>query len=150
MSGLYSRRKGLKNEYQVRDALRAEGFQADRVPSSGAAEGFKGDIRFGQDGRSYLAEVKVRAGTSFKSIYELYSENQIGGVASLCIPTPEKLWCVDIADSMSKLMGFSTFYKNAADKRTKVVLKVHEFLKECDFLVLRNDRMPWLYLRYRK
>jgi hypothetical protein len=44
----------------LRDALRRFGFTADRVPSSGAAQGFKGDIRFSKDGVTYLAELKAR------------------------------------------------------------------------------------------
>lgn len=150
MSGKYSRNKGLRNEYLVRDALRLEGFHADRVPSSGAAEGFKGDVKFSKDLQSYLAEVKVRAGSSFKNIYSLYQEHKVGDIASICIPMPEKLWCVDIANSMGKVLNtVTTFYKTVEDKRTKVLIKAYEMLKESDVLVLRNDHKPFLYLRYR-
>ena len=59
--GKFSRDKGMRQEYLLRDYLRKLGWTADRVPSSGAAEGFKGDIKAEKNGRTVLFELKARA-----------------------------------------------------------------------------------------
>lgn len=44
VGGAFSRRKGVRAERELVRLLREHGFEAVRVPLSGAAEGFKGDI----------------------------------------------------------------------------------------------------------
>lgn len=43
--GKAQRDKGARFEREIVHALRAYGLRADRVPLSGASEGFKGDVR---------------------------------------------------------------------------------------------------------
>lgn len=58
--GKFSRDKGNRGEYLVRDKLREAGFCVDRIPASGAAQGFKGDLRIKYDNQEILVEVKTR------------------------------------------------------------------------------------------
>jgi hypothetical protein len=56
-----SRRKGDRAERQIVELLRAFGFDAFRVPLSGAASGFKSDIEVRLGARTLRLESKVRA-----------------------------------------------------------------------------------------
>lgn len=71
MSGRKSRSKGMRGEYLVRDFFRNLGFKADRVPASGAAQGFKGDVHVQYPGiGTIVVEVKSRK-NSFGTTYKL-------------------------------------------------------------------------------
>lgn len=64
-----SKQKGDRDERALVEAARAAGLQARRVPLSGAAEGFKGDVLITDaSGKVWTAECKCRA-NSFKQIY---------------------------------------------------------------------------------
>lgn len=64
-----SKQKGDRDERGLCDAARAVGLEARRVPLSGAAEGFKGDVYITDArGKRWTAECKCRA-NSFKQIY---------------------------------------------------------------------------------
>ena len=60
------REKGKRVEYQIRDMLRKFG-ECHRVPCSGRAEGFKGDLRLYISNKEYRVEVKARK-QGFKQI----------------------------------------------------------------------------------
>ena len=66
--GKSQRDKGNRNERQLVNIFRAYGIDAKRVPLSGAASGFKGDIIAIIDGQDWRIESKVR-GNGFKQIY---------------------------------------------------------------------------------
>lgn len=61
MSGARSRRKGYRVENELVHAHREIGVEARRVPLSGAAESWKGDLRIPHAGTELMAEVKARA-----------------------------------------------------------------------------------------
>ena len=64
--GKANRRKGGSVERKLVNEHKDAGIPALRVPLSGAAQGFKGDIRIAE---SLVAEVKSRkGGTGFKTI----------------------------------------------------------------------------------
>lgn len=64
-----SKQKGDRDERQLTEAARGAGLEARRVPLSGAAEGFKGDVLITDaSGKVWTAECKVRA-DGFKQIY---------------------------------------------------------------------------------
>lgn len=65
MGGKASRDKGARFERAVVDVLNAHGLDAKRVPLSGAAAGFKGDIHFNCQGAPKVAECK-----SYKSKFK--------------------------------------------------------------------------------
>ena len=63
--GKKSRDKGARNERKIVEIIQSHGVEAKRVPLSGAATGFKGDIQMG----TWTIECKVRA-NGFKQIYD--------------------------------------------------------------------------------
>ncbi len=69
--GRMQRNKGNRVEREIVNYLKENGIPAKRVPLSGAAEGFKGDIII--DG-SLKAEVKARK-DGFKQIYDWLEGN---------------------------------------------------------------------------
>lgn len=70
--GKPSRDKGLRVERELVNKLKESGVEAKRVPLSGAAEGFKGDIQIGQ----FIAEVKARKdGAGFKVLEAWLGDN---------------------------------------------------------------------------
>lgn len=61
MGGRSSKQKGSRRERQVVEKFLGEGIQAQRVPLSGAAAGFKGDVWAELAGERLVVEVKARA-----------------------------------------------------------------------------------------
>lgn len=76
MSGRYSRRKGYRTEAKIRDLVRRAGVHCKRVPLSGSAPGWAGDLILA--GRSF--EVKARA-NGFRQAYR-WLEGHFGLVLS--------------------------------------------------------------------
>lgn len=76
MSGRRSRNKGARREREFVELHRVLGVEANRVPLSGAAEGFKGDIHLTLRGRALQAEVKARAnGSGFTTLEKWLGDN---------------------------------------------------------------------------
>ena len=72
--GKPSRDKGLRVERELVNKLKESGVDAKRVPLSGAAEGFKGDIQIGD----LIAEVKARKdGAGFKTLEYWLGDNDV-------------------------------------------------------------------------
>jgi len=63
------RQKGRRGEYEIRDRIRKAGIECERVPVSGSAEGFKGDIWFRIEDVVYKGEVKRRK-SGFTTLYK--------------------------------------------------------------------------------
>ena len=72
--GRYERNKGIRAERQVVAILRELGLDARRVPLSGAAPHFKGDVQIYTKAGKLLAEVKVRR-NGFTSLYRWLDES---------------------------------------------------------------------------
>lgn len=142
MSGNYSRNKGRRIEYEIRDYIRSLGLTADRVPASGAAQGFKGDIRFTHAGIPYLLEVKARK-SSFSKVYEM-----IGDQRSICFFIPEgKL--IYLSRYLLDLVALpNVTYTMRSDKNAVFTSKLHSLLGASDFLCIKDDRKPPLFLRF--
>jgi len=56
--GVAQKRRGMRAEYKVRDLLREHGWKAYRVPLSGNAQGFRGDVVATKGSHKIVAEVK--------------------------------------------------------------------------------------------
>lgn len=67
MSGRAPRQKGDRLERAVVQLLKAHGVEAKRVPLSGAAAGYPGDVVVNALGREVVLECKSRA--NFKTLY---------------------------------------------------------------------------------
>src|SRR5690606_39891500 len=95
----------------VRDHLRKHGWEAHRVPSSGAAQGFKGDVHATKEDRKLVFEVKSRK-CQFAKVYELYFENcrNTGDdLLSFVSPAPNS-YCIDLATSLEAVLTPSGSY----------------------------------------
>ena len=68
MSGKPSRDKGCRFERSIVNAFKANDIEAKRVPLSGAADGFKGDVLVEGKGKTYRLELKARQ-SGFKQLY---------------------------------------------------------------------------------
>ena len=99
MAGKKHREKGNRFERSVVDALNAFGLEAKRVPLSGAAAGFKGDVHYKERGIPRVMECKVRK-NAWKDLYDYLAEAEIdrliikrdGCVPIVCVPLPD--YCI--------------------------------------------------------
>lgn len=145
-----SRDKGKKTEYLVRDYFRAHGYQAHRVPASGAAQGFPGDIQvISPTGEEVIVEVKARK-DEFKKIYEYYESGPSGPVY-LCLglegTVPVHL--IALSDKYSDLLGELCYtIITEPSVHEKRLLKLKKYLGKASILVLKGDRKPLLFLRF--
>lgn len=147
MSGLKSRRKGLRNEYLIRDYFRSLGYTADRVPSSGAAEGFKGDVKVIDEevGKSFLVEVKSRK-DSFKSIYSIYHGHTVRFSAGG--------YYVSISHDFIELLARGCCYLTPMDwgistRTINKIVNLQKVVGTCNYLVIKDDHKPPLFIEYR-
>jgi len=154
--GRMQRQKGLRFEYVVRDKLREAGWDAYRVPSSGAAEGFKGDVVATKGSRKYVFECKSRQ-SFFRDVYSLYTAEGNRETKSLRLRYPDgKL--VALASSLEELLEPALdqhFYRTdgflkASKRGANRLRKMEEWVKGCDFLVIKDNRQWPLWIRYYK
>ena len=156
--GKFSRDKGRRNEYLLRDHLRRLGFDAVRVPLSGASEGFKGDVIAKKDGLVYSFELKSRQ-DNFKLIYQLYDMNKEDGVLRLYYPDTEETVVLSTDFTTFELIDkyeilpiyrFTTSPTILNTKpRTFEKLRNLKMLKEdSDFLVVKDNNKPLLFIKY--
>lgn len=156
MGGRASKQKGYRGEILVRDHLRELGWAADRVPGSGAYtkkadDGYSGDVKASKDGRESLFEVKCRA-DSFGSVYRLRHiligghEAQgflLDGQIALLGLTPEDVGG-GLAIPLERVLGRHPW----ALKTGRKILNMQKWLKGAEYLVIKDDRMPLMYLRF--
>lgn len=162
MGGKSSRDKGKRSEYLVRDYMRSLGLKADRVPSSGAAQGFKGDVKIeAPDGRIALVEVKSRQ-NEFKSIYAWYQNTQHDKewkrIPYLRLIDNSTLiiseWFTDLDMLLPPTEGRRACFHEAPNNVVKKLTTMRKLLntsrpdKSCDFLAIKINHKPFLYLRY--
>ena len=174
--GLYSRRKGYMGEYGCVQYLQKQSYLATRVPLSGAHLE-KGDIRIeipftrtstrSNDAKFLYGEVKVRH-SEFKCIYALYEAcfkidhyKKIFNERGIILNNAEG-HSVIISSHMQDL---SFFLHNMTPEVTTItdppklgnttrtitkIWNLERLLKGADFLVIKSDYKPYLFLRYIK
>lgn len=139
MSGRKSRNKGRRGEYGVRDYLREQGWEADRVPLSGASQGFKGDIRARKDNKEITIEVKVRAG-GFDILYALKTP--------IFVMVDNEPVCLGstIDEAFIKDGTYVTMEPN--HRLVRKLRSLKKLLGGCDILAVKQDRKHLLFIRY--
>jgi len=120
------RSKGRRTEYEVRDILKANGISADRVPLSGASQGFKGDIIFIRNDKKYVGEVKARQ-DSFKEIYKEIDNYDLK-MGNIIITTLER-WLMNEKKEIKEI------------RKSKLIEK---WLIDRDVLFFKSNRKDWL------
>lgn len=133
MGGKMSRNKGSRVERELVALLREDGWEAFRVPLSGAAQGFKGDVVASKGGKMLTFEVKARA-TMFDWVYDLLSED--GQATSI-------LEGVSVGTYNKTYQWLATLH----EKHAKRLLKYRaDWLGSADILVIKGDRQPFLFI----
>lgn len=153
--GRSQREKGKRQEYILRDFLRTLGWKADRVPSSGASQGFKGDVQASKDGKKVLFELKSRK-NEYRSIYDLYTHVKSLGADGVAFPSAkDRPLVVILGYGPSVLEGGLSVWEEAVVARQpalkralRKLFNMHKLVKESDILVVKNDHMPLLFIMY--
>lgn len=151
MSGNYSRLKGKRNEYALRDHFKELGYESHRVPSSGAAQGFKGDITISTGGMTAVAELKARK-DAFKSIYVLLDDWK--SPIAVVYDTNLMIVSYNFADLGVFSRTETLFVTPSPEKLLKYkrplnkLKSAKDWLQSCDFLVLKDDYKPFIFVRY--
>lgn len=151
MGGKFSRDKGRRVEYEIRDLLNSWGFKTVRVPLSGASQGFKGDLEVDMGFHKLHGEVKARK-DQFDSIYAFLD--------GYCKGKPVQV----VGDGYSAIVGYDFlslgFTWGTLDHRVitdvpkefkngkKKLLGTVKWVKDCAFLVLKNDRRMPIFIRF--
>lgn len=152
--GKMSRNKGKRGEYEVRDILRDLGWSAHRVPMSGAAQGFKHDVIAEKDTKKLSFEVKLRK-ASFSKLYVLL--DTLGEGETLSFLHDGVL--VDMTYNLGTLLGEKNnqayvSYKYHLEKFPELkkhfqrVMSVDSLRQGADFLAVRDNSKPFIFIRY--
>jgi Holliday junction resolvase len=153
-----SRGRGKRAEYGLRNYLRSLGWQADRVPSSGASQGFPGDVRAVKGDRTLLFECKcyTEKFDQFWVLLDTYQRTEKNDLLSVAVPG-SALLCCDISYSLEALFDsdgvYTLTYRQPLYAQFKSTFDrletMQKMVKGSDVLVLKSDRKPWIFLRYR-
>lgn len=147
MGGRASRQKGMRGEYLVRDYFRDRGWTANRVPSSGAAEGFKGDIELTKEGKTLTAEVKFRK-DAFTTIYALldsYKGLLKASIANVYVISSYEFRDLGFSEATNIQLFEGLDSKTPGAKKLKGLLGL---VKTCDFLVIKQNNKPLIFIRF--
>lgn len=139
----------------LRDSLRREGYEAKRVPLSGASPGYKGDIAVSKGTDSWTLEAKLRAPGTFSRIYSLFDQKQKDGSFAVAYGDETDLSLVSIHSTFASATLGPIYYNPTTDygaeeiKAVKKLVSIKGMMQDCNYLVIREDRKPFLYVRYR-
>lgn len=156
MGGRMSRNKGARVERALRDELTRHGWEgATRVPLSGA---MKTRIEYQSDvtarppgmGSEVTFECKARA-AGFDTIYSLVPPS----IEKVCFSVGKGDLCVLTRNPNEAIAGTSfsdiTTFTIAQQKvMRQIVKKCQDWIGTAMILALKQDRLPFLYIRYRK
>ena len=154
--GKSQRDKGMRNEYLLRDQLRRFGYTADRVPASGASQGFKGDVRFTKGDQSFLAEAKARK-CSYTSLYALFAAHFAHSKDDTLKLVTDDGQLINLSSSPIGALEPGGVYEYAYNlpwyafhkKAVRRLGTLKKLAKDCDMLAIKDDNRPFLYLRFR-
>lgn len=153
MSGRKSRTKGRGYEYELRDHFRAMGWQANRVPLSGASQGYKDDIDVTDpNGTKFFIEAKRRK-NDYKTIYALYDTFKDNNVLAINYEPETKLmfWISDTFTDIYNPQGFiySKSYQDFKQHKHAVrkILGLAKLAKTTPWLAIRDDNKDTLFIR---
>lgn len=153
--GKMSRDKGARSERQLRDELIRYGWQeVARVPLSGAVKSkaeYQDDVvGTAPDGKLYRFENKARA-TGFDSIYAVLPRED--SHQAVFLETGEMLTIAltpNAAISNVHYLTVSEFDEKHQRVFRSVAKKCRDWIGNADILSLKQDRKPFIYVRYRR
>ena len=139
-----SRNKGSRNERLLVEHLKKKGYGALRVPLSGAMKGYKGDVRAIRGGVEYTFELKVRA-NEYGSIYAFFAQNEEDGVVRFSDSDSNT---IVMSDDFEKVKDMAGEYPLDESRTAKKLMGMQRLLNGAQYLVIRGDRMGFLFLAY--
>lgn len=152
--GKFSRDKGRRAEYALRDYLRDIGYAAVRVPLSGASEGYKSDVVANRDGASYSFEMKARQ-SEFNKIYALYFKYRyaVDKTFRFSLRTKHGKSCFAISENFEAVKETNHHFKDLVPEAGEVrtfgkIVRMYDLLQGADFLVIKDNNHPMLFLKY--
>lgn len=158
--GSKSRRKGKRCEYLLRDEVRKIGYTANRVPSSGASQGFKGDVTYAKGETKGTLELKARK-DEYNTIYALYDTfKDSSGKLSLAIGEGD-LVLVSLTPDLDTALSNNFVFKPSRalqeepgwvkvfSRTLNKLVNLRKLIGESNVLVIKTDRRPFLYISYR-
>lgn len=154
MGGRHSRNKGARSERALRDELIRHGWQdVRRVPLSGAVKtslAYQDDVvGTAPNGKELRFENKARA-AGFDSIYALLPPS----VDKLCFADGHELVVLTLdPNKMLESASFpdiTTFDPKVQKALRSVVKKCRDWIGNAEVLSLKQDRRPFIYIRYRR
>lgn len=147
MSGAYSRNKGARNERELVNYLKEQGWQAERILRQYQVSN-EPDVVATKGDKTITLEMKSRR-SSFSKIYELLDEQRKeNDCVQRFIPSNLQGACVcyDINCILSPCQTYLPI--DEKDKRFLKTLKcLDEFLGKANILVLKDDRRPMMFLK---
>lgn len=142
----------MRGEYTLRDFMRQLGYEAVRVPLSGASEGYKGDVVATKDGLTLTLELKCRK-SAFSKIYWLAAQQQLphGFVLQnhrlvTISNQPEKVETFERVETA--LMRIDASSRKMLVRALAQVANLEKLKGDCDYLVIKDDRKPLLFISY--
>ena len=151
--GRFSRSKGRRNEQQLVLYLARHGYQAERILRQYQAAG-QPDVKALKSGVTTTFEMKARK-DSFKTIYSLYnSEKDENKVLAFVTHSGGKP--VAVSTDFEALLGSDRSFRNLVlfpppPSMLKVynrILKLDELRQTADYLVIKDNNKPMLFLRF--
>lgn len=142
--GKMSRNKGSRNERLLVEHLKKKGYEALRVPLSGAMKGYKCDVRAIRGGVEHTFELKVRA-NEYGSIYAFFAMNEENGVVRISDADSNTLV---LSDDFEKVKDMAGEYPLDESRTAKKLHNMQKLLNGAQFLVIRGDRMGFLFVQY--
>lgn len=143
-----SRTKGARVERQLKEFLNKRGLEALRVPLSGAQQGYKGDvIAKDTSGKEHLFEVKARK-DKFNRLYKV--------LLPILEATPSKNTFIDLGGagyvniSLNFPMPHGGLVLTLKPQQTQMIVNLQKLLGEAEYLVLKGNNNPFLFLQYEK
>lgn len=140
--GKFSRDKGARNERSLVSQLIGAGWQARRVPLSGAMKGYKFDVVAEKDEVKFNIEVKTR-NAAFQWLYTLIAERDVMhfscGEFYVCL-------CKNLKD----LEMTNHIYNVLEPNFYKKIRNLYNLNNGADVLAVKDDRKPFLFLGFRK
>lgn len=153
--GKASRDKGARSERALRDELIRQGWtDVRRVPLSGAVKtslAYQDDVvGFAPDGKEYRFENKARA-TGFDKIYNTL--HRPGSVHAVFLESGEMIaYSLDpnLVIQDYTYLSISEFDPSYQKIFRSIAKKCRDWIGNAHILSLKQDRAPFIYIRWRK
>ncbi len=140
--GKMQRDKGNRIEREIVNILKKNNINAKRVPLSGSANGFKGDIVIESKNKTFRCEVKARK-DGFKLIYKNLPKIETG---SLKLITEKNRLAVLKIDEFVKILKGNKLNKYTSNTLHRKLKQIDQWIADNDILFIKANRKPILAL----